>query len=181
MPLTITTPVEEGLEGEPEETGATFAENALLKARHYASATGILLTLADDSGLEVDGLNGEPGVHSARYAGAGASDADRVRLLLSKLVDVPDRLRTARFVCVVALVFGGGREETFCGSREGFITREPRGRNGFGYDPVFYLPEMGKTFAQLEPEAKNGLSHRTEAAHKAVLSLTEDIKAAQAS
>jgi len=179
LPLTITTPVDEGLEGEPEETGTTFTENALLKARHYARITG-MLTLADDSGLEVDALHGEPGVYSARYAGPSASDADRVRLLLAKLEAVPERLRTARFVCVVALVGEGRVEEIFSGIRNGFITTEPRGWRGFGYDPVFYLPEIDRTFAQLEAKAKNRLSHRAVAAHKAACHLWKEVKAAEA-
>lgn len=180
LPLSMTTPAQEGVDGEPEETGATFEENALLKARHYARATGIL-TLADDSGLEVDALNGEPGVRSARYAGDGATDAERVRFLLAKLKGIPWQRRTARFRCVVALVWPGGAEETFEGSKEGYIALEPRGRNGFGYDPVFYAPELGKTFAEVEPEVKNRWSHRAEAAHKAAQRLWREIKQAPVS
>lgn len=180
LPLTMTTPAQEGLEGEPEETGATFEENALLKARYYARASGVL-SLADDSGLEVDALNGEPGIHSARYAGDGATDAERIRFLLAKLKGIPWQERTARFHCVIALVWPGGAEETFDGSREGYIIVEPKGRNGFGYDPVFYVPELGKTFAELEPEVKNRWSHRAEAARKAAHRLRSEARTVPAS
>src|SRR5262245_27746615 len=120
---------------EVEETGATFAENALLKAAIYHAQTGCL-TLADDSGLEVDALGGRPGVHSARYAGTGASDADKVAKLLAEMESVPEPERTARFVCVIALV-GQGVREIFTGECKGMITVAPRGAGGFGYDPVF--------------------------------------------
>ena len=139
----------------------------MLKARYYASDSSIP-ALADDSGLEVDALNGDPGVRSARYAGDSATDAERVGLLLAKLKGVPWQRRTARFRCVIALVWPDGTEETFDGSREGYITLESRGQNGFGYDPVFYLPELENTFAQLDPEVKNGWSHRAAAARKVV-------------
>jgi len=180
LPLAMTTPAEEGLASGPEESGATFEENALVKARYYGGASGIL-ALADDSGLEVDALNGEPGVHSARYAGDGATDAELVRFLLAKLEDIPWQRRIARFRCVIALVWPGGAEETFHGSREGYITTEPKGRNGFGYDPVFYVPELGKTFAQVEPEVKNRLSHRAEAARKVVQRLRREVETVPAS
>ncbi len=179
MNVTLVTPSDQGLVGQPEETGATFEENALLKARHYALASD-LLSLADDSGLEVDALGGEPGVHSARYAGEGATDADRVMLLLSNLKGVPPESRTARFQCVVALAWPEGTTETFHGSCEGQIANEPKGNNGFGYDPVFYVPELGKNFAELEPDVKNKRSHRAEAARKAVERLRVVIAAAKA-
>ena len=179
LPLTLVTPGDEGLEGQPEETGATFEENALLKARHYARASG-LLSLADDSGLEVDALGDEPGVHSARYAGEGATDADRVTLLLSRLNGVAQEQRAARFRCVVALAWPEGAAETFHGSCEGQIAVGPRGENGFGYDAVFYVPELGKTFAELEPEVKNQRSHRAEAARKAAERLRKVVDAARA-
>ncbi|HZS05015.1 MAG TPA: RdgB/HAM1 family non-canonical purine NTP pyrophosphatase [Blastocatellia bacterium] len=146
----------------PEETGATFAENALLKAEHYFNHAG-LLTLADDSGLEVDALGGAPGIWSARYAGAGASDAERVARLLEELRDVPDAARTARFRCSIALVgviTGAVERHVFEGSCEGVITRAPRGRQGFGYDPVFLDGETGRTFAELSPAEKSARSHR---------------------
>ncbi|MHB1296008.1 MAG: XTP/dITP diphosphatase [Anaerolineae bacterium] len=149
-----------------EETGRTFAENALLKARGYADATG-LLTLADDSGLEVDALGGAPGVLSARYAGEHASDAERNRLLLRNLEGVPEERRGARFRCVIALAWPDGRTATAEGTVEGRVADAPRGAHGFGYDPVFYLPEQGCTMAELPPEAKNRISHRARAAEKA--------------
>ena len=166
LSLALVTPAQQGIRDEAEETGTTFEENALLKARYYTAVSG-LLVLADDSGLEVDALNGRPGIYSARYGGPGASDADRVRLLLNALEGVQWEQRTARFRCVVALVWPGGDEETFHGTSEGYIAQEPRGADGFGYDPVFFLTELGKTFAELAPEVKNRWSHRAEAARKA--------------
>lgn len=146
-----------------EETGSTFRENALLKARGYARMT-MLWTLADDSGLEVDALNSAPGVYSSRYAGPNATDADNVRLLLERLSDVPPERRTARFRCAIALVAPDGRAWVSYGAREGVISDRPRGTNGFGYDPVFYLPDRGVTMAELPTEEKNRISHRAEAA-----------------
>jgi len=146
-----------------KEDGASYTENALLKARGYAAATG-LLTLADDSGLEVDALDGAPGVLTARYAGEGATDEHHYLLLLEQLKDVPHEHRTARFRCVVALAWPDGRVEITEGVCEGRITREPRGEHGFGYDPVFYVPEYGCTMAELPPEIKNRISHRARAA-----------------
>jgi XTP/dITP diphosphohydrolase len=140
------------------ETGATFTDNALIKATHYHALSG-LLTLADDSGLEVDALGGAPGIYSARYAGEGASDAERVRKLLAELHGVPEAGRTARFLCSLALV-GPRLRRTFEGRCEGLITREPRGGGGFGYDPVFLDVELGRTFAELRPEEKAARSHR---------------------
>jgi XTP/dITP diphosphohydrolase len=166
LPLTLTYPAQEGIDIEVEETGSTFAENACLKATAYARASG-LLTLADDSGLEVDALGGEPGTRSARYAGQGASDEDRYRLLLSKLKGVPWERRTARFRCVIAVSTSQGEVRTAEGTCEGVIAFEPRGGHGFGYDPVFYLAERGQTMAELEPEVKNWISHRARAAEGA--------------
>jgi XTP/dITP diphosphohydrolase len=143
---------------EVEEKGATFAENALLKAECYHAQTG-WLTLADDSGLVVDALGGRPGVHSARYAGAGASDADKVAKLLAEMKDVPAPERTARFVCVIALV-GQGVRETFTGQCEGAIAAAPRGTGGFGYDPVFVASGSERTFAELTRAEKAAVSHR---------------------
>jgi len=147
-----------------EETGATFVENALLKARHAASATG-LPALADDSGLEVDALNGAPGVRSARYAGESATDADNLDLLLAELADVPDALRTARFRCVLAYVRTADDPAPLIaeGIWEGRITAGPRGLLGFGYDPVFEDPVSGQTAAEMVPATKNRLSHRGQA------------------
>jgi XTP/dITP diphosphohydrolase len=165
LPLTLTYPAQEGIDIEVEERGSTFAENARLKAAAYAKASG-LLTLADDSGLEVDALGGEPGTRSARYAGQGASDEDRYRLLLSKLEGVPWERRTARFRCVIAVAEPQGAVRTAEGTCEGVIAFEPRGGHGFGYDPVFYMPEHGQTMAELEPEIKNRISHRAQAAER---------------
>jgi XTP/dITP diphosphohydrolase len=148
-----------GIKTDVEETGLTFEENAHIKATAYARKSG-LLTLADDSGLEVEALYGAPGVQSARYAGPGASDEDRYRLLLANLEDVPDEKRKARFVCVIAIATPHGKVFSAEGVRGGYIAREPRGEHGFGYDPVFFVPGYRVTMAELEPEVKNRLSHR---------------------
>ena len=126
-----------------------------------------LLTLADDSGLEVDALGGEPGVRSSRYAGDNAGDAERVSFLLNKLRDIPQDRRQARFRCVIAIAQPGRPTQTAEGTCQGFIALEPKGDNGFGYDPVFFLPEYGKTIAELPPEIKNRISHRGRAARNA--------------
>jgi XTP/dITP diphosphohydrolase len=166
VPFELVTPAEVGVDADVEETGTTFEENAALKATTLA-AESQLLTLADDSGLEVDALGGEPGTLSARYAGQNASDADRVRYLLSKMQNVPEGKRQARFRCVIAIATPQGKVEFCSGECEGVIALGPRGNRGFGYDPIFYLPELGKTMAELPPEAKNKLSHRGRAAEKA--------------
>jgi len=167
LPVTLTSPAQEGLSLEVDESGVTFAENAILKARAYAAASG-LLTLADDSGLEVDALDGAPGVRSARYAGERASDEDRYRLLLRNLAGVPEKERTARFRCVVAVATPEGDVHTAEGRCEGLIGFEPRGRHGFGYDPVFYMPDRGQTMAELPPAVKNQISHRARAVQAAL-------------
>ncbi len=141
------------------EDGETFEENALKKARVMALATGIA-ALADDSGLCVDALNGRPGVLSARYAGEGASDEEKCARILEEMKDVPDVSRTARFICVLALIAPNGYEKLFKGACEGKIIREMRGSGGFGYDPIFYYPGSGLTFAEMDREAKNRVSHR---------------------
>lgn len=143
----------------PPETGTTMRENALIKARAAKEATG-LAALADDSGLEVDFLDGAPGVYSARYAGEGATDEENNRKLLSALEGVPEGERTARFRCVIALVGLDGNERLFEGTYEGSITDAPRGSQGFGYDPLFLVAGKGKTAAELSPEVKNTISHR---------------------
>ncbi len=147
--------------GVPEvvEDGATFEENALKKARVIAYSTGIV-TLADDSGLCVDALDGRPGVHSARYAGESATDEEKYMRLLDEMEDVPELERSARFVCALALVDPHGEQMLFRGVCEGRITREPRGSSGFGYDPIFFFEEAGCTFAEMDQEAKNRVSHR---------------------
>ncbi len=147
---------------EVEETGATFAENARLKATALARATG-LPALADDSGLCVDALDGEPGLHSARWAGADATDADRNARLLERLSEVPQERRTARYVCVVSLASPDGRSIESEGTCGGVILEEARGANGFGYDPLFFVPEFGRTMAELTDAEKNRGSHRARA------------------
>jgi len=145
-----------------DETGATFAENARLKAVALVKATG-LPALADDSGLCVDALEGAPGVHSARWAGESATDLDRNRHLLSALAEVPTALRTAHFVCAVCLALPDGRLVAAEGTCEGVLLDAPRGTNGFGYDPLFLLPQFCLTMAELTLEAKNVYSHRAQA------------------
>jgi XTP/dITP diphosphohydrolase len=141
----------------PEETGATFEENARLKAEYYSRFTTDLL-FADDSGLEVDALGGEPGVYSARYAGEHATDEENNRLVLERLSDNPHR--TARFVCVIALAQGGETVATFRGEVEGELLKGVRGPAGFGYDPLFYYPPFGCSFGEVDGEKKFGVSHR---------------------
>ena len=146
-----------------EETGTTFEENAFLKAEAVMQATG-LPAIADDSGLEVDALGGEPGIYSARYGGdACANDVERYEFLLHNLEDVPEEQRTGRFVCVIAAVYPDGRRISAYGCCEGVITREPSGEGGFGYDPVFYVPGDGCTFSEMSAERKNEISHRANA------------------
>ena len=149
---------------EVEETGLTFVENAILKARNAARHSG-LPALADDSGLEVDALNGAPGIYSARYAGPGASDIDNLVKLLLDLDAVPDEQRTARYQCVlVYLRHPADPTPLICqGTWEGLILRDPRGANGFGYDPIFLVPTQGCTAAELDPAVKNAASHRGQA------------------
>jgi XTP/dITP diphosphohydrolase len=146
------------------ETGSTFAENALLKARHYHKHSG-LPTIADDSGLEVEALGGAPGIASARYGGPGATDAERTAKLLAALKAVPPENRAARFVCAAAIVWSGG-EQVFTEEAQGILLSEPRGQNGFGYDPVFYYAPLGRTFAELTQAEKSGVSHRGRAFHR---------------
>ena len=140
------------------ETGATFSENALLKARHYHRLSD-LPTIADDSGLEVDALGGAPGVHSARYAGVGADDQARLLMLLDEMKNVPPERRQARFVCAAAIIWDGG-EKVVVDEARGLILTSPRGRNGFGYDPVFFYEPLSKTFAELAASDKTAVSHR---------------------
>lgn len=144
------------------EDGATFEENALKKARTIAGETA-LVTLADDSGLCVDALDGGPGVLSARYAGANASDEEKCARILAEMREVPDDKRSARFVCVLAFVCPNGHEKIFRGVCEGRITHESKGRSGFGYDPIFFFEQAGKTFAEMSREEKNRVSHRGQA------------------
>jgi XTP/dITP diphosphohydrolase len=148
-----------------EETATTFVENALIKAEYYFTQTG-LVTIADDSGLEVDALGGRPGVYSARYGGEGISSMEQIAMLLDELKDVPEERRAARFVCSIAIV-GPGRRETFTGRCEGLIAFSPRGTAGFGYDPIFIDPQTGRTFAELTREEKAARSHRGKALREA--------------
>ena len=201
LPFQLLSLEDVGIAVEVEETGQTFLENAWLKAETYASLSG-LLTLSDDSGLEVDALGGEPGIHSARYGGDASSDPEspdppssdpeRVSLLLKNLADVPWPKRTARFRCVIAIArspatildtdipdsftiqhHGPGQQDkpgqlaSVVGSVAGMIQYEPQGDEGFGYDPVFYLPSFERTMAQIALEEKNRISHRSDAARKA--------------
>lgn len=149
---------------EVAETGSTFMENALIKARHAAKASG-LPAMADDSGIEVDALNGAPGIYSARYAGEGASDTDNLNKLLEAMNGVPDSLRTARYRCALAYVISADDVNPLCceATWDGFITRMPAGEGGFGYDPIFWLPDYQQTSAQISAELKNQLSHRAKA------------------
>ena len=150
-----------------EEIWPTFGENAAGKALHYSRfATGTLI--ADDSGLAVPALGGAPGVHSARYAGPNASDADRIRKLLGEMQGRKGDDRRARFVCVVAVAEGGNMRGLFSASAEGVLLEEPRGRDGFGYDPIFYFPALGKTYAEISRPEKNKYSHRGKAFQKAL-------------
>jgi XTP/dITP diphosphohydrolase len=163
---------------EVEETGATFAENALLKARAACRVSG-LLTLADDSGLEVDALAGAPGVRSARFAGEEHCDRRNNEKLLAALSRTPAAERTARFRCVMAIVVPTGAEYLTEGVAEGIIAPEPRGTGGFGYDPLFWLPGAGKTMAELAPAEKNRYSHRGQALRRALRLIKEIAGVAQ--
>jgi XTP/dITP diphosphohydrolase len=160
------------LDMDVEETGTTFEENATLKAVAYARSSG-LLALADDSGLEIDALGGAPGVYSARFLGPDASYAERFRVILERLHDVSPEQRTARFRCVITLAEPTGYTRSVEGTVEGIIADAPRGNNGFGYDPIFLVPELWKTTAELLPEQKHRISHRGRAARQARI-LLED-------
>ena len=167
---------EVGVVQDVEETGSTFRENSLLKARAYAAETG-LLTLADDSGLEVDALHGAPGVYTARYGGEGLTAVQRYQKLLNDIKTVPESQRTARFRCVIVLAAPDGtilgESEGVC---EGRIAQAPAGDNGFGYDPVFYLPQFNKTMAQLPAAQKHQISHRGQAVQAIVPRLRDLLK-----
>jgi XTP/dITP diphosphohydrolase len=166
IPFELVTPSQLGIKLDIEETGKTYEENARLKAVTFAKASG-LLTLADDSGLEVDALQGEPGIRSSRYAGERAADQDRVSYLLARLKDVPAEKRTARFRCIIAIARPDGNIKYCYGQCEGSITFSPQGNEGFGYDPIFYFPGLNKTMAELPMDVKNRISHRGRAAQEA--------------
>jgi XTP/dITP diphosphohydrolase len=159
-----------GIDAEIDETGSTFEENAMIKARYISERTTGAIVMADDSGLCVDMLGGAPGVHSARYGGAGLTDADRCRMLLQMIAATRRRHRHdvaieyyARFVCVIAVILPSRENFTVEGTCEGLIAKHPLGDNGFGYDPVFFLPQYMKTMAQLDMAEKNRISHRAKA------------------
>ena len=160
--IVVSSMKEAGIDVDIVEDGTTFEENAMIKAEAIAKLTDANV-LADDSGLEIDYLNKEPGIYSARYAGTDTSYEIKNNLLLQRLEGVPDEKRTARFVCAIAAVFPDGSKETVRGTIEGRIGYEIAGEHGFGYDPIFYLPEYGCTTAELDPEKKNELSHRGKA------------------
>ena len=159
-----------GVDREVDETGETFEANSTLKALTYARLSG-LPTLADDSGLEVDALGGEPGVRSSRYAGDDATDADRVAFLLGRLQNEGRGPWRARFRCVIAIAWRHDDVELHAGVCEGMVIDTPRGSNGFGYDPVFLIPDLGRTMAELSPAEKNRVSHRGMAVRKAATAL----------
>lgn len=156
-----------------EEDGKSFAENALKKARAICAHTG-MVTIADDSGLEVDCVSGRPGIYSARYAGDGADDRENYKKLLREMQGVKPEERGARFCCVLAIVSPAGTEKVVAGEYRGVIITEPRGGNGFGYDPVFLDTASGLTFAEMEPAQKNKISHRSRALHE-LLQILPDI------
>ena len=162
LPFRVLGPRDLGIDEAPEETGTTFLENAILKARYYAGRSG-RLTVADDSGLSVDALDGGPGLFSSRFGGEGASDDDRNRLLLRKLAGIPREKRTARFTSALAVAQGTDVLFTVQESVEGSIADEPRGANGFGYDPLFFYPSFGRTFGESPREDKDRVSHRGKA------------------
>lgn len=165
LPWRLVTPEEAGVFMTVDETGNSYEENARIKALAYARASR-LVSLADDSGLEVDALGGLPGIDSAHFGGR-ATDRDRVEYLLSLMKDIPPEKRSARFVCVIAIATPEGRVDLVRDECYGSITTEPRGEGGFGYDPVFCFPELGKTLAELPPDVKNLVSHRGKAARQA--------------
>ena len=167
---------EAGIDVDIVEDGTTFEENAMIKAEAIAKLTEAIV-LADDSGLEIDYLNKEPGIYSARYAGTDTSYEIKNNLLLQRLEGVPDEKRTARFVCAIAAAFPDGTIKTTEGVIEGRIGYEERGENGFGYDPIFYVPEFGCTTAELSEEQKNAVSHRGKALEKMREILKESVNA----
>lgn len=173
---------EAGIQADVVEDGTTFEENAQIKAGEISKIALAMpeykdaIVLADDSGLEIDYLGGEPGIYSARYLGEDTSYDIKNQVILDRLAGVPDEERTARFVCAIAAALPDGRKEVVRGTMEGIIGHEIAGKNGFGYDPVFYLPEYGCTSAQLSPEKKNELSHRGEGLRKMRAVLEETLK-----
>lgn len=162
IPFNVISMGELNLDIDIEETGKTFEENALIKARKVCKLTGEIV-IADDSGLEVDYLDGAPGIYSSRFGGENATDEEKNRKLLKMLEGVPFEKRKARFVCAIAVVYPEGKHFIVKGICDGYIGFKPEGNNGFGYDPLFYLPEYGMTTAQMEPKEKHKVSHRGKA------------------
>ena len=165
LPVEILSMKDVGIKADIVENGNTFEENALIKAKEVCKLAGEMV-LADDSGLEIDYLNGEPGIYSARYMGEDTSYHIKNQNLIDRLEGVPDEKRTARFVCAIAAAFPDGRSFVVRGTIEGIIGYEERGTNGFGYDPIFYLPERGVSTAEIPPEEKNSISHSGNALRK---------------
>lgn len=165
LELEVVSMKEIGIDMPIEENGSTFEDNALIKARAVSRQCGEIV-LADDSGLEVDYLNGEPGIYSARYMGEDTPYSIKNAAIISRLEGIPDEERTARFVCAIAAVFPDGQEMVTSGEIQGRIDYEEKGNNGFGYDPIFYVPEFGKTTAELTDQEKNSISHRGRALRK---------------
>lgn len=166
LPLQLLSLHDIGLDMDVEEIGATFQEIAELKALTYARASG-LLSLSDDSGLEIDALGGAPGIYSKRFAGEKVTYEDRFKIILDRLQGLPPAQRTARFRCVITIAEPSGYHRSAHGTVEGLIAEAPRGEHGFGYDPLFFVPEAGKTMAELPPEYKHQISHRGRAARHA--------------
>lgn len=165
--ITFVSLADAGINVEVEETGTTFEGNALLKAREICKLSG-KPTISDDSGLEIDALDGAPGIYSSRFMGEDTSYDIKNNALIEKLENVADPDRTARFRCCMALVLPDGREFVTEGAMEGIIAREPKGINGFGYDPILFIPEYNRTSAELSSEEKNNISHRGEALRKMI-------------
>ncbi len=173
--LSVISQKDAGIEVDVDETGTTFSENALIKARAVASKCPDAVVIADDSGLEVDALGKEPGIYSSRYMGEDTSYEIKNREIIKRLEGVEGEDRSARFVCAIAAVLPGGKELSVKETVEGVIAHEPYGEGGFGYDPIFYVPELGKTTAEMTPEEKNRISHRGKALRAMSRLLYEDI------
>jgi XTP/dITP diphosphohydrolase len=178
LPFRVVGPRELGIEEAPEETGTTFIENATLKALYYAGRSG-LVTVADDSGISVDALEGGPGLHSSRFGGEGATDVDRNRLLLEKLKEVPHERRGAHFTSAVVVARGDTVLFQAQEQVDGYIAEETRGENGFGYDPLFFYPPFGRTFGEVPREDKDRVSHRGKAFARLRTFLTELVEEAR--
>jgi len=165
LPYLITNPKIEKINLKVNENGISFPENALIKAKAYCKSSQ-MISMADDSGLEIDALDGHPGIFSARYGGITLNDQDRVKLVLKQISEIPKEKRQARFRCAIAVAWPNGKTLIQEGTLEGIIEFTPKGCNGFGYDPILYLPKYNKTVAQLDLKQKNNISHRATAAKK---------------